>query len=162
MLFTIRLSRSTLRQILIQILRETAFSILGFESNPNVLFSFKIKRFWARKVFFNLCFWNTISSPFFCFVFFCFVLVFFFFFFFFVNRILSTLSLLMDLRYHRPYTDIGSDWKFISRKTVASLQAGTTRSRKDHSIEKLSRKKGVYSRNFRFNDNCYRSSASFE
>ena len=26
--------------------------------------------------------------------------------FFFVNRILSTLSLLMDLRYHRPYTDI--------------------------------------------------------
>lgn len=29
----------------------------------------------------------------------------------------------------------------MSRKTVASLQAGTTRSRKDHSIDKLSRKK---------------------
>ena len=30
----------------------------------------------------------------------------FWFFFFVVNRILSTLSLLMDLRYHRPFTDI--------------------------------------------------------
>lgn len=30
----------------------------------------------------------------------------FWFFFFFVNRILSALSLLMDLRYHRPVTDI--------------------------------------------------------
>ena len=37
----------------------------------------------------------------------------------------------------------------MSRKTVASLQAGTTRSRKDQSIDKLSRKKGVCSRNFR-------------
>ena len=37
----------------------------------------------------------------------CFFALFFFFvFFFIVNRILSTLSLLMDLRYHRPYTDI--------------------------------------------------------
>ena len=30
----------------------------------------------------------------------------FWFFFFVVNRILSTLILLMDLRYHRPFTDI--------------------------------------------------------
>ena len=37
---------------------------------------------------------------------FCVFLLCFGFFFFVVNRILSTLSLLMDLRYHRPFTDI--------------------------------------------------------
>ena len=79
--------------------RKRRFLFWGLNQIPMFYFLLKSSAFGREKYFST---YALISSPFFCFVFFCFVLVFFFF----VNRILSALSLLMDLRYHRPVTDI--------------------------------------------------------
>ena len=81
--------------------RKRRFLFWGLNQIPMFYFLLKSSVFGREKYFSTYAF-EIRSLPLF------FVLCFFalFWFFFFVNRILSTLSLLMDLRYHRPYTDI--------------------------------------------------------
>ena len=82
--------------------RKRRFLFWGLNQIPMFYFLLKSSVFGREKYFSTYAF-EIRSLPLF------FVLCFFalfWFFFFFVNRILSTLSLLMDLRYHRPVTDI--------------------------------------------------------
>ena len=84
--------------------RKRRFLFWGLNQIPMFYFLLKSSVFGREKYFSTYAF-EIRSLPLFllCVFLLCF---FFFVFFFFVNRILSTLSLLMDLRYHRPYTDI--------------------------------------------------------
>ena len=82
--------------------RKRRFLFWGLNQIPMFYFVLKSSVFGREKYFSTYAF-EIRSLPLF------FVLCFFalfWFFFFVVNRILSTLSLLMDLRYHRPFTDI--------------------------------------------------------
>ena len=83
--------------------RKRRFLFWGLNQIPMFYFLLKSSVFGREKYFSTYAF-EIRSLPLFLLCFFA--LFFFFVFFFFVNRILSTLSLLMDLRYHRPYTDI--------------------------------------------------------
>ena len=82
--------------------RKRRFLFWGLNQIPMFYFLLKSSVF-GREKYFSTYTFEIRSLPLF------FVLCFFalfWFFFFVVNRILSTLSLLMDLRYHRPFTDI--------------------------------------------------------
>ena len=82
--------------------RKRRFLFWGLNQIPMFYFLLKSSVF-GREKYFSTYALEIRSLPLF------FVLCFFalfWFFFFVVNRILSTLSLLMDLRYHRPFTDI--------------------------------------------------------